>query len=92
MPMPCSCRAEYVRLLEQALGALGFHDAAQQLHKDSGIALEPPTVGQLRGAVAAGAFDKAVTLVAQLPLASPAATQQAQFLLLEQKYLEASSM
>lgn len=48
-----------MRLLEQALRALGFHHAAQQLQKDSGIALEPPTVGQLRAAVAAGAFDKA---------------------------------
>lgn len=83
-----TCRAEYVRLLEQALGALGFHDAARQLQKDSGIALEPPTVGQLRAAVIAGSFDKAVAVVSQLPLASPAQTQQAKFLLLEQKYLE----
>lgn len=74
--------------MEQALGALGFHEAAQQLQRESGIALEPPTVGQLRAAVMQGAFDKAVALVAQLPLASPAQTQQAQFLLLEQKYLE----
>lgn len=77
-----------MRLLEQALGALGFHDAAQQLQRESGIALEPPTVEKLRQAVKQGEFDKAVALVAQLPLASPAQTQQAQFLLVEQKYLE----
>jgi hypothetical protein len=77
-----------VRLLEQALSDLGFHDAAAQLQRESGIALEPPTVERLRNAVKQGAFDKAVTLVGQLQLGSPAQMQHAQFLLLEQKYLE----
>lgn len=85
---PAARRAEYVRLLEQALSDLGFHEAAAQLQQESGIALEPPTVERLRTAVKQGAFDKAVSLVAQLQLGSGAQTQHAQFLLLEQKYLE----
>ena len=77
-----------MRLLEQALSDLGFHEAAAQLQRESGIDLEPPTVERLRNAVKQGAFDKAVTLVGQLQLASTAQTQHAQFLLYEQKYLE----
>ena len=81
-------RTEYIRLLEQSLGSLGFSDVAAALQHESGVALEPATVGQLRAAVNGGAFDKAVSLVAQLPLGSSADTKQAQFLLLEQKFLE----
>ena len=81
-----------MRLLEQALSDLGFHEAAAQLQQESGIALEPPTVERLRTAVKQGAFDKAVSLVAQLQLGSGAQTQHAQFLLLEQKYLEVRTL
>lgn len=85
-----ACRTEYIRLLEQALGALGYHEAAQQLERESGVALEPLAVGQLRAAVSTGAFDKAAALMAQLPLSSPAQMEQAQFLVYEQKFLEVS--
>lgn len=42
---------QYVRLLEQALSALGFADVAKQLEMASGIASQPPQVHTL---VAAG--------------------------------------
>lgn len=39
-------RTQYVRLLEQALSALGFADVAKQLELASGIASQPPQVGR----------------------------------------------
>lgn len=82
-------RHEYVRLLEQALGSLGFHEAAERLQRDSGISLEPVEVSNLRSAVAAGDFDTAVTIIEQLPISTPDTVQQAKFLVWQQEYLEA---
>lgn len=84
----CAHRKEYIRLLEQALGSLGFHEAAAQLQKDSGVSLESLAVGQLRAAVQSGAYDEAVELIEQLPLSSPDDVLRAKFLVLQQKYLE----
>lgn len=70
------------------MGSLGFHDAAAQLQRDSGVSLESSAVGQLRAAVQSGAYDEAVELIEQLPLSSPDDVLRAKFLVLQQKYLE----
>lgn len=89
--MNCSClarRNEYIRLLEQALGSLGFHEAAERLQQESGVSLEAAVVGKLRSAVTVGAYDTAADLIEQLPISSPDAVQKAKFLIWQQKFLE----
>lgn len=85
------CREEYIRLLEQALGQLGFGAVAEQLERESGVQLEAPEIGLLRSAVMGGDFEAAVRLLGQLPL-TESEVRRAQFAVLEQKFLEVSPM
>lgn len=81
-------RTQYIRLLEQALSSLGFADVATQLERASGIASQPAEVNHLQRAVLAGDWAAATQLVRQLDLGTQA-LQEAQFLILEQAFLEA---
>lgn len=80
-------RAEYVRLLEQALRALGYDDVAAQLEAASGVVQQPPAASAFRAAVLGGQFDAALCL---LPSVAADACQldRARFLLLKSKYVE----
>lgn len=81
-------RTEYIRLLEQALGSLGFHEAAERLQQESGVSPEAVVVGKLRSALSAGAYDTAADLIEQLPIDSADDVQKAKFLIWQQKFLE----
>ena len=81
-------RTEYVRILEQALAALGYPDLAAQLEAQSGIVLQPPTATAFREAVLSGNFEAALDLLPSLG-SSSASIQRARFLLLRHKYSEA---
>lgn len=54
------CRDEYVRLLEQALRALGYHGVARQLEAESGVAQQPAQAAAFRAAVLRGDYDAAL--------------------------------
>lgn len=61
MPLlPLLCRMEYVRLLEQALRALGYHGVARQLEAESGVTQQPAEVAVFRAAVLGGDYDAAL--------------------------------
>lgn len=81
---------EYIRLLEQSLYSLGFRKAARELEQASGIDCEPGEVRSFRHAVTEGSWDRAVKLLSDLRFADEDALKQAKFLVLQEKYLEAS--
>lgn len=57
------CRSEYVRLLEQALRALGYEDVARQLETESGVTQQPAEASAFRAAVLRGDYDLALQVV-----------------------------
>lgn len=59
-PPPLRCRMEYVRLLEQALRALGYGRVASQLEAESGVTQQPAEVAVFRAAVLRGDYDAAL--------------------------------
>lgn len=82
-------RTQYVRLLEQALSALGFADVAKQLELASGIASQPPQVNRLQRAVLAGDWATATHCLSLLDMHGSHTLQEAKFTILEQAYTEA---
>ncbi|KAL4432403.1 hypothetical protein ABPG77_001702 [Micractinium sp. CCAP 211/92] len=82
-------RTQYVRLLEQALSALGFADVAAQLEHASGIASQPAQVNKLQRAVLTGDWATATQQLGLLDVCSSHALQEAKFVILEQAYTEA---
>lgn len=56
-------REEVTRILLQALSDLGYGTAAQQLSKESGYALEVPSVAAFRAAVLSGRWSQSETLL-----------------------------
>jgi hypothetical protein len=81
-------KSEYIRLLEQALVQLGHPDLALRLQTESKVSLEAPDVQALREAIQRGDYDNAVALLGTLPLGGDEECREAQFLVLEHKYLE----
>ncbi len=81
-------RAEYIRLIEQALHGLGFKDVARQLETTSGVRHQAREVTQFRDAIVQGEWDQAVDLLSRLKLGNSESLSRAKFLVLEQKYLE----
>ncbi|GJP34973.1 hypothetical protein CLOM_g19446 [Closterium sp. NIES-68] len=79
---------EYVRLIEQALRSLGYDSIAAQLEAESGVALESKPVAQLRQAIMAGQWEESVAILSNLPGLDLSLLRHAEFLLLEQKFLE----
>ena len=61
-------RGEYVRLIEQALVNLGYHDVAMTLEKRSGITLEESEVSQFREAILHGHWRDALAILTSLPV------------------------
>lgn len=82
-------RSEYIRLIEQALINLGFKDVAELLEKESCVNFQSPSVNKFREAILSGDWDIAVKLLETLPVISEEKRTDAQFLVLEQKFLEA---
>ncbi|KAK9865403.1 hypothetical protein WJX84_007229 [Apatococcus fuscideae] len=82
-------RAEYIRIIQQALHGLGFKDVAQQLERSSGVQYQAREVTHFRDAIVQGDWDEAVRLLGRLKLSNSESFSKAKFLLLEQKYLEA---
>ncbi|EFN54760.1 hypothetical protein CHLNCDRAFT_35720 [Chlorella variabilis] len=80
-------RTEYVRVLEQALRALGYEEVAAQLEAASGIVQQPPAAAAFRRAVLSGDFDDALRLLPSVA-ADEGVMDRAKFLLLKQKYME----
>ena len=83
-------KKEFIRLLEQSLYSLGFRKAARELEQASGIDCEPGEVRTFRHAVTEGSWDRAVKLLSDLQFADEDALKKAKFLVLQEKYLEAS--
>lgn len=63
-------REEVTRLLLQALSDMGYHDAADSVSKESGYALESPTVAAFRQAVLNGDWTDAERLLMEAVPAS----------------------
>ena len=84
-------RAEYIRLIEQALHGLGFEDVAKQLEASSGVQHQAREVTQFRRAILQGDWDQAVELLSRMKLGNSESFSRAKFLVLEQKYLEVSA-
>lgn len=81
-------RADYIRLLEQALDHLGYPELAVQLERDSGIVLQPPTATAFREAILSGNYEAALNLLPHLG-SNLSSMHRAKFLILRQKYCEA---
>ncbi|GAX81284.1 hypothetical protein CEUSTIGMA_g8716.t1 [Chlamydomonas eustigma] len=81
-------RAEYVRLIEQALATLGYNDLASKLEEASGIQMQPPQVSLFQAHVMEGRWEEALKLLPQLA-SRPEVLRDAKFLVLQQKYVEA---
>eukprot|EP00873_Tetraselmis_striata_P005613 jgi/Tetstr1/425877/TSEL_016251.t1 len=81
-------RAEYLRLIEQALLHLGFDEVAHSLEAVSGVELMEPCAREFRAAVLAQQWDAAASLLLALPQLSRESRCQARFLLLQQKFLQ----
>ncbi|KAI1332049.1 WD40-repeat-containing domain protein [Xylariaceae sp. FL0255] len=56
-------REEVTRILIQALSDMGYHDAAQNVSKESGFELESTTVASFRTAILDGEWDEAERLL-----------------------------
>eukprot|EP00850_Spirogloea_muscicola_P018871 SM000177S03204 [mRNA] locus=s177:210935:220262:- [translate_table: standard] len=88
---------EFVRLLTQALYSLGYHDAATKLEEESGIPLQSRAVTAFRNGILEGSYcttffggerwDSCVQLLARMRLEEED-HKQAQFLILQQRFLE----
>lgn len=76
-----------MRVLEQALRALGYEEVAAQLEAASGIVQQPPAAAAFRRAVLSGDFDDALRLLPSVA-ADEGVMDRAKFLLLKQKYME----
>ena len=85
-------KKEFIRLLEQSLYSLGYRKAARELEQASGIDCEPGEVRSFRHAVSEGSWDRAVKLLSELQFADDDALRKAKFLVLQEKYLEASCL
>jgi len=82
-------QTEYLRLIVQSLNDLGFHHIATQLEADAQIKHEEQNVVELRKAVLCGDWDRALELLDSIPLEEEFTRKRAQFLLVEEKFLEA---
>lgn len=80
-------RMEYVRLLEQALRALGYGRVASQLEAESGVTQQPAEVAVFRAAVLRGDYDAALQLLPAVA-ADPSSVGSSRVLLLKAKYVE----
>ncbi|KAL4853085.1 WD repeat-containing protein 26 [Chlorella vulgaris] len=80
-------RTEYIRVLEQALRALGYDSVAEALEHASGIVQQPQQAAAFRQAVLFGSYDEALQLLPSVA-ADDGVMDRARFLLLRQKYLE----
>lgn len=76
-----------MRVLEQALRALGYEDCAQRLEAASGVQQQPAEGAAFRSAVLAGDFDAALRLLPAVA-ADAAAIDTGRYLLLRRKYEE----
>jgi hypothetical protein len=81
-------KVEFVRIIEQALFALGYQQAGATLEEESGIRLQSPVVTKFREDVLAGRWDESVATLAKLGISEEEILKSASFLILQQKFLE----
>mmetsp|Transcript_21858 Transcript_21858/g.85617 ORF Transcript_21858/g.85617 Transcript_21858/m.85617 type:complete len:615 (-) Transcript_21858:2229-4073(-) len=91
--LPPISSQEVVRLMLQALEALGLRSSAAELERESGVSLETPEVGRFRAAVLAGEWELVDRLLGAenvlcFPSAECAAWRKVDFLVARQRYLE----
>jgi len=79
---------DYVRLIMQALQALGYSATAQSLEKEAGIQLQSQDVSLFREAVLSGDWKTADELLHRLEILDEPNMIKAKFLLYRQKFLE----
>jgi len=82
------CREEYVRLLEQALGGLGYTEVAEALERASGIPLQSSTARDFRQALLAGKWERCLGFLPRLGIADEDVRAEVTFEVLREKYLE----
>eukprot|EP00958_Prasinococcus_capsulatus_P015250 scaffold1626_cov372-Prasinococcus_capsulatus_cf.AAC.4 len=80
-------RDEYVRLLTQALSAMGYGESAAMLEEESGIPLHSVAVTEFRNGILAGNWDDVASFLDHVDL-NEAHRQEAIFLVLRQQFLE----
>ena len=76
-----------MRLLEQALRALGYEAVAHALEHASGIAQQPSSAAAFRAAVMSGDWSAALALLPSVA-ADPASVAASRFLILKRKFVE----
>ena len=81
-------RAEYIRLLQQALCELGYEQVSDGLREASGLSCESTQIEQLRENVKQGQWLQACESIAGCPGLTQAQLQQVQFKLLREHALE----
>lgn len=82
-------RVELIRLLHQAIAALGYPQVAAQLEKESGVHSQGPRVNELQECVLRGDWARATACLSELGLAGSEQLAAAKFIILEQAFLEA---
>ncbi|KAH6572515.1 hypothetical protein BASA62_003343 [Batrachochytrium salamandrivorans] len=79
---------ELVRLMLQSLHQMGYSYTALCLQQESGLVLEPPSMGQFRSAVLAGDWTLVETLIPLIDMTPRTGELHVWFLVKQQKYLE----
>eukprot|EP00249_Psilotum_nudum_P020318 c27652_g1_i1 orf=473-2251(-) len=81
-------RAEFIRIITQALYSLGFEKAAALLEEESGIPLQSPIVIEFRKQILDGRWDEGVTTLQNIGSVDNDTLKTAAFLILQQKFLD----
>ncbi|BFZ54260.1 hypothetical protein PYCC9005_001293 [Savitreella phatthalungensis] len=86
--LPHDADTELTRLIIQALGDMGYHDAKETLSRESGVRVESEHVSDFKHAILTGDYQRAEARLLELELADSASPVQSLFLIREQKFLE----
>ncbi|KAI8101236.1 hypothetical protein M9435_001344 [Picochlorum sp. BPE23] len=78
-------KTQYIRLIEQALGNLGYGDVAAELERVSGVEMQPLVARRFREAVLKGDVSTALSLLGELG-SDANSVEQARYLLLCNHY------
>ncbi|OCF31690.1 hypothetical protein I316_06697 [Kwoniella heveanensis BCC8398] len=87
MRMPVE-REEVVRLMLQGLRDIGYHQAADVLEAESGYHLSTAAATDFQAAILGGRWSEALALLPDLGKSVGSVSDQASFLIAQQKYLE----
>ncbi|XP_060209675.1 WD repeat-containing protein 26 homolog [Lycium barbarum] len=81
-------KAEFVRIIAEALNSLGYMKTGAYLEEESGIPLHPSPVNLLMQQILDGKWDESVATLHQIGLVDGKIVKLASFVILEQKFFE----